>query len=154
MTRSFLFRAPAVLGASLMLLSAPAAWAGNAAKGQRPAGAGAAEEETAVDVAGATVAVDKDGKLRPPTREEAAALVAAMGRFLDQGSEGLQVRVLPDGSKTVDLQDRFQDVALAKVEGGRVVTACVGTAAEATAFLRGSQTPAPRAKKAAAKEVK
>lgn len=136
---------PPALVAGLILLAAPAALAHQTAKGERPSAAGD-KEEIAVDASGASVAVDKSGKLRQPTREEAAALLESMAKHLDQGTEGLQVRTLPDGSKTVDLQDRFQDVSLAKMEGGKVVTACVGTKAEAKAFLSGkaTATPAPK----------
>ena len=71
-----------------------------------------------------------------------------MSRHLDQSTDGLQVRTFPDGTKTVDLQDRIQDLSLAKGEGGKVVTVCVATRAEAKAFLQKSATEAPRPKPA------
>jgi hypothetical protein len=133
---------PLAIGAGLMLLLAPDALANQAAKGSRPAPGD--KEEIAVDVNGATVSVDKNGKLRAPTREEAAALLEAMSKHLDQSTDGLQVRTFPDGTRTVDLQDRFQDVSLAKVQGGKVVTTCVATKAEAKAFLQATGSEAPR----------
>jgi hypothetical protein len=142
---------PLALGAGLILTSA-AALANHAAQGNR-----GVDEEVAVDVNGARVAVDKNGKLRAPTPEEAAALLQAVSKYTNQSAEGLQVVTLPDGTKTVDLQDRFQSVSLARVQGGQVVTTCVGTQAEAKAFLE-SKAPKAKAKKAkkaaAAKEVK
>jgi len=139
--------APLAIGAGLILLVAPDALANQAAKGNRPAAAGD-KEEIAVDVNGATVSVDKHGKLRAPTREETAALLEAMSKHLDQSTDGLQIRTLPDGTRTVDLQDRFQDVSLAKVQGGKVVTACVGTKAEARTFLEKTGSEPSRTKPA------
>ncbi len=136
---------PFALGVAVALLAAPVALGAEVAKGNRPSLRGD-QEEVQVDASGATVAVEKGGKLRAPTREEAAVLLEAMGKYLDQSSAGLQVKTLSDGTKTVDLQDRFQDLSLAKIEGGKVVTTCVGTRDEAKVFLERKGTAAPVAK--------
>jgi len=94
---------------------------------------------------GAQAAIDSHGNLRAPTREESAALLQQMARYLDQSPAGLTVRVLPNGTRVVDLQDRFQDVAIAKFIDGRVDFACVESVSEAKAFLEGKASVKPPA---------
>jgi hypothetical protein len=91
--------------------------------------------------AAAQVAQDSDGALRAPTAEEARALVEAMGESLSQSDRGLAERQLADGAATLDLQGRFESLTLARTEGGRVVTRCTDTAAEADRFLGPARPP-------------
>jgi hypothetical protein len=119
----------AVLASALTLALAGYAHAGKVGKGSPNADDGTPGNS------GSTVAIDKDGKLRAPTREESEALLQQMGRYLDQRTDGLTPRVLPNGAIGLDLQDRFQDVAIAKIENGRVDFACVDSVSEAKAFL-------------------
>lgn len=94
-------------------------------------------EETKVNVEGVQVAVDpQTGKLREPTPEERQALIQAMQRLLSTSTDGLTVVQHPDGSETVDLEGRFQNLSVAKINAdGTVSKQCVTTVKEAAAFL-------------------
>lgn len=94
-------------------------------------------EETKVNVEGVQVAVDpQTGKLREPTPEERQALIQAMRRLLSTSTDGLTVVQHPDGSETVDLEGRFQNLSVAKINAdGTVSKQCVTTVKEAAAFL-------------------
>jgi hypothetical protein len=85
-------------------------------------------------------ALDRDGILRAPTSEETAALLQGMARFTDQSSVGLKVRVLANGTRIVNLEDRFQDVAIARMINGQPEFACIDTQADAKAFLERKPT--------------
>lgn len=92
---------------------------------------------------GLNAAVDKTtGKLRALNADEARTLIEAMGRFLDQSSEGLVSVYHPNGMVTMDLDDRFQSVSLARVRtDGAVDMRCVGSVAEARAYLGETAPP-------------
>jgi hypothetical protein len=104
---------------------------------------------------GQTAAVDATtGQLRPLTPEEARALVPTEAPGLARSDEGLVEVHHWNGAVSLDLQDRFQDVALAKVNpDGSVDSRCVESAEEARQFLaepasaKGKKKPA-RAKPA------
>jgi hypothetical protein len=98
-------------------------------------------EEVAA-VAGQQAANDPaTGRLRQPTREEAKALAEALKDMVNQSTEGLTVVQHADGTKSVDLQDRFQSVSVAKVSDGAVETRCVTSAEEAKEFLESAPQP-------------
>lgn len=84
---------------------------------------------------GVQVAIDRDGALRVPTADETAALLQDMARYTDQSTAGLKVRFLANGTRTVNLEGRFQDVAIARMVNGQVEFACVDSVADAKAFL-------------------
>jgi hypothetical protein len=96
------------------------------------------DSTTTVHVAGQTVAIDRQtGKLRPPTPEEAKALAAGLKNMLNRSTEGLTAVRHPNGAVTVDLQGRFQSVAVAtKNPDGTVAESCVTSKKEASAFLK------------------
>ncbi len=83
------------------------------------------------------VAVDPAaGTLGAPTAEQIQALERAVAAMLSQSSEGLEVVELPDGTLTVDLEGRFQEVAVAAVApDGTVRTGCVSRPGEVRAAL-------------------
>ena len=86
---------------------------------------------------GQQAAADSPGHLRQATREEQAEL-AALSKNLSQSTEGLQVVTRADGSKMVDLQDRFQEaVMVRKSADGKVKTACTNNIEDAKKFLNG-----------------
>jgi hypothetical protein len=98
--------------------------------------------------AGLHVAVDPStGRLTAPTPEQRAKLAAALAQMIDQRTEGLEVRRLPNGMRLVDLQGRFRNVEVA-VRGmdGEVRLQCIDAPEELDGLLdRGSQpSPAPR----------
>src|SRR3954462_11642005 len=78
-------------------------------------------------VAGQTVAIDKaTGKLRQPTPEEAKILSAGIAKMTNRSTDGLVVKHHANGSKSIDLQGRFQSVSVAKMNpNGTVDETCV-----------------------------
>ncbi len=90
-------------------------------------------------VNGQQVAVDKQtGKLRQPTAEEAKQLLDGLTALVNTSTEGLTVVHHQNGAVSVDLQDRFMSVAVAKVGAdGKIQEECVTSAAEAKQFLSG-----------------
>jgi hypothetical protein len=90
----------------------------------------------AVKVAGQDVPVDSKGQIRPLTQEEAKKLADSLKGMLNKSSEGLVQEHNADGSVSVDLQDRFQNVTVARENAdGTVTTACVDNPRAAGAFL-------------------
>ena len=83
------------------------------------------------------VTVDQTtGQRRKPTDEEIEALVAQVSALTNRSTEGLTVTQRPDGSQMVDLQDRFNSVALARAnEDGTTSVRCVTSMEEAAEFL-------------------
>ncbi len=81
-----------------------------------------------VGVAGMVVGIDPEtGKLGMPSREFRDAMRDnPRGPALSRSMEGLQVIHRPDGSKMVDLRDRFQDYAIVRIApDGRKEQTCV-----------------------------
>ena len=83
------------------------------------------------------VTVDQTtGQRRKPTDEEIEALVAQVSALTNRSSEGLTVNKRPDGTQMVDLQDRFNNLALARAnEDGTTSVRCVTSMEEAAEFL-------------------
>ena len=76
------------------------------------------------------------GQRRKPTEEEIEALVAQVSALTNRSSDGLTVTKRPDGSQMMDLQDRFNNVALARAnEDGTTSVRCVTSMEEAAEFL-------------------
>ena len=99
-------------------------------------------------IAAVQVAVDPStGRLTAPTPEQRAKLAAALAQMVDQRTEGLEVRRLPNGMHLVDLQGRFQNVEVA-VRGtdGEVRLQCIDAPDELDWLLdrRSKPSPAPR----------
>ncbi len=85
------------------------------------------------------------GTLRPATAEESARFFRevreAMAR--NRSTEGLRVVTLKDGSKMVDLEDRFMSFTVAKkAADGTVTQGCIEDAADAAAFVKPEERPA------------
>ena len=122
------------IGAALFALSigTASAFAQHAAKGNTP-------DDATVNAAGQTVAVDKNGKLRKPTQEEINVLV--QGMHLNDSPEGLTTKTVGNGSVVMDLQGRFENATVAKINpDGTLSTACVTNAKQAKAFLTADTT--------------
>jgi hypothetical protein len=83
------------------------------------------------------VVVDQTtGQRRKPTDEEIEALVAQVSALTNRSSDGLTATHRPDGSQMVDLEDRFNNVALARAnEDGSTSVRCVTSMEEAAEFL-------------------
>ena len=123
----------------LFVLSA-AAFAQHAAKGNPP-------DDAAVGSSGQTVAVDANtGKLREPTPEEIQQLISGM-KYNDS-TEGLTAKRVGNGSLVMDLEGRFENVMLVKINpDGSFSKACVTSPKQAEDFFK-SDTPKtqPKAK--------
>jgi hypothetical protein len=132
--------------ASVVLALTAGAFAQSAAKGRGDTGVAV--------VAGQKVAIDaKTGKLRQPTKEESRRLGQAMKTMINRSTDGLTVKEHANGMKSVDLQGRFQSVAVAKKNAdGTVSERCVTNKSEADAFTK--STAKKTSKRSAQSEVK
>jgi len=132
-------------GLAVLLFAASPALAQHAAAKQDEMSKAQERHQSVPDLAGSqTVAADPaTGKLRPITPQEARELIAAMAKMVDQSSQGLTAVYHLDGMVSVDLEDRFQSVSMARVgSGGSVATRCVTSVQEAGEFL-GVAAPTP-----------
>jgi hypothetical protein len=88
-------------------------------------------------VATKEIIFDKATKqLRKPTDAETQALVDQVSTLTNRSTEGLTVKQLPNGTKQVNLQGRFNEVVLGRANAdGTVETRCVSSLEEAIAFL-------------------
>jgi len=131
-----------VLAGSLSMLSAYGQHSGKGSSKDKDGN----NEETTVNSSGQQVAVDANsGKLRQPTPEEVQKLTESM--TMNDSIEGLTPRTIANGGTAVDLQGRFQSVAMAKRNpDGSISQACVESKKEAEDFLNSK----PAAKKDAA----
>jgi hypothetical protein len=116
--------------ATLVIAFTAGAFAQNAAKGSGDTGVAV--------VAGQKVAIDpQTGRLRQPTPEESRRLAAAMKGMINRSTEGLAVKQHANGMQSVDLQGRFQSLAVAKkTADGTVTERCVTNKAEADTFMK------------------
>jgi len=79
---------------------------------------------------------NKKDTFRNMSADELNELEAAIAPSLSQSAEGLTMKDGPEGSKYINLQGRFQSVAIAKVgSDGKVQTQCVTNMDEAKDFL-------------------
>jgi hypothetical protein len=91
---------------------------------------------------------NKKDTFRSPSPDELNELQAAIAPALSQSTEGLVVKDGPAGSKSMNLQGRFQSVVIAKVgSDGKVQSECVTNMDEAKQFLENAK-PATNAKSA------
>lgn len=75
-------------------------------------------------------------QIRPLTQEEAQHMAEGLKELVNQSSEGLKEVQHADGSVSIDLENRFQSVALAKrTADGGVTQSCVDNPEAAAAFL-------------------
>lgn len=89
------------------------------------------------NIGGQTVQIDpQTGQVRPLTPEEARKLAEGLKELANQSTEGLQQVQHPDGSVSMDLQGRFQNVAIAKRnEDGSMSQSCVDNPESGAAFF-------------------
>ena len=89
-----------------------------------------------VKVAGQDVQVDQSGQIKPLTPEEAKKLADSLKGMLNKSTEGLVEEHHEDGSKSLDLQGRFQHVAVARMnQDGTVTQSCVDNPKAAANFF-------------------
>ncbi|HEV7699943.1 MAG TPA: hypothetical protein VGO43_06920 [Pyrinomonadaceae bacterium] len=76
------------------------------------------------------------GSFRPLTQDEAAKLAAGLKQLINNSDEGLVQVKREDGSVSINLQGRFQDVMLARKESdGSVTQSCVDNLDTAANFF-------------------
>lgn len=87
--------------------------------------------------AGQDIHVDgPTGEIQELTPEEAQKLAAGLKPMLNKSSDGLVEQHNPDGSVSLDLQGRFQNVTVARVnKDGTVTQSCVDNASAAGKFF-------------------
>jgi NAD(P)H-flavin reductase len=90
-----------------------------------------------VKVAGQDVEVDSQtGQMKELTPEEKQRLVAGLKQMVNQSTEGLVQVQHADGSVSMDLEGRFQNVAVARVnKDGSVTQSCVDNPQAGGAFF-------------------
>jgi hypothetical protein len=95
------------------------------------------QQQVKVKVAGQDVQVDpQTGQVRSLTPEQARRLAEGLKRMLNKSSEGLVQEQHADGSVSMDLQGRFQNVAVARVESdGTVTQSCIDKPDQAASFF-------------------
>jgi cytoskeletal protein RodZ len=98
--------------------------------GKAPATASANRNYVTVRVAGQDVQVDgQTGQIKSLSPEEAQKVAEGLKQVINRSTEGLVETREADGSVSVDLQDRFQNVAVArKNDDGSVEQGCVDNA--------------------------
>ena len=75
-------------------------------------------------------------QIRPLTQEEAQKLAEGIKELVNQSTDGLKSVRHDDGSVSIDLEGRFQSVAVAKRdENGNVVQSCVDNREAAADFF-------------------
>ncbi|MDX6384554.1 MAG: hypothetical protein QOK48_2127 [Blastocatellia bacterium] len=93
-----------------------------------------------VNVGGKKLQVNAQTMQQGPLSQDQAQQIAAALQD-NQSADGLVQEQNPDGSVSVDLQGRFQNVILAKQNAdGSLDQTCVDNAAAASAFLRTKET--------------
>jgi len=76
------------------------------------------------------------GQVRPLTQEEAQRLAAGLKQLANQSTDGLQSVRHADGSVSMDLQGRFQNVAVAKLdEDGKLTQSCIDNPESGAVFF-------------------
>jgi len=90
------------------------------------------------NVGGQTVQIDpQTGQVRPLTPDEARKLADGLKELANQSTEGLQQVQHPDGSVSIDLQGRFQNVTVARKDAdGTLVQSCIDNPQAGAAFFR------------------
>lgn len=134
-------RSLAVAFATAIGLAVPGfAGAQHAAKSKAP------QHADEAPAAGAGAAIDRDsGELRAPTREELQELAAAARAYVSQSTEGLARRVRSDGAVGVDLEGRFQSIAIARrAPDGSAEVECATSPADLERILAAPAAPETR----------
>ena len=90
-----------------------------------------------VKVAGQNVQVDpQTGRISPMSPEDARRMAEGLRSMLNKSTDGLVQEQHADGSVSMDLQGRFQNVAVARVEAdGTVTQSCIDQPQQAAAFF-------------------
>jgi hypothetical protein len=123
--------------AAVTVVSSQRARTSKASEAERSAQVAKKANFVTVKVAGQDVQVDgQTGQIKPLTQEEAQKLAAGLGQLVNQSTEGLEQVQHEDGSVSMDLKGRFQNVTVARInQDGTVSEACVDNPQAAGAFF-------------------
>lgn len=90
-----------------------------------------------VKVAGRDIQVDpQTGQVKALTQDEAKQLAEGLKTMLNKSTDGLVQEQHPDGTVSMDLQGRFQNVAVAKINSdGSLSQSCVDNPEAAASFF-------------------
>jgi len=100
-------------------------------------GTAKAPEYVNARVAAQDLQVPQNGRIRPLTQEEAAQLAQKLKGLLNKSTDGLEQVHHQDGSISMDLQGRFQNVTVARVnEDGTTEQSCVDNPKAAASFFK------------------
>lgn len=106
---------------------------------REPAKAAAAPARTFITrrVGNQDIQIDtQSGKIKPLTPEEAQKLANGLAPMLDNSADGLEQVHHSDGSVSVDLQGRFQNVVVARINtDGTLEQSCIDNPAAAAKFF-------------------
>ena len=91
-----------------------------------------------IRVAGQDVQVDaQTGQIKPLSPQEAQRLAEGLKQMLNRSTDGLVEVQHADGSVSMDLDGRFQTVAVARVnEDGTLTESCIDSPEAAASFFR------------------
>ncbi|MEO5937029.1 MAG: hypothetical protein ABIP81_07430 [Terriglobales bacterium] len=89
----------------------------------------------------------KTPQFREPARDEIEILLEGMAPYLSTSTEGLQLVRHDNGAISLDLQGRFQNITIARIEAdGSIRQRCVTSKEEARQFLtQSTKKPATKA---------
>jgi len=89
-------------------------------------------------VAGQDIQVDaQTGQIKPLSPQEAQRLAEGLKQMLNRSTDGLVEVQHADGSVSMDLEGRFQTVAVARVnEDGTLTESCIDSPEAAASFFR------------------
>src|SRR5215216_2682053 len=123
--------------AAITVVSRQSANGGETTGSQTATANTANKKYTTMKVAGQDVQVDSQtGEMKPLTPEEAKKLAEGLKGMLNKSAEGLVEEHNADGSVSVDLQGRFQNVTVARAnKDGTVTQSCVDNPRAAAAFF-------------------
>jgi hypothetical protein len=123
--------------AAVTVVSRQRASANVAAATERNLQVGKESKFMTVKVAGQDVQVDSQtGQIKPLTPEEAQKLAAGLADMVNQSTEGLEQVQHADGSVSMDLKGRFQNVTVARInQDGSLTQSCVDNPQSAGAFF-------------------
>jgi hypothetical protein len=146
MRKNFLAAGSGITLAAMLVLHTSLVRAEEGAETMVSAGMPASSQESAVQapIAAQGMRVYRDpetGQLGPPPPGvQPPGLSVAEQRMLNRSDGGLQARTLPRGGVAVDLQGRYQNMAVANVGAdGQAEVSCELTPAQAEAALRSDQ---------------
>ena len=146
LTKNFLMYGAGMTLVAVLAVHAGAGMAGESGEETRidgvPAGPQATTVQSQTAAPGLRVYRDpQTGQLGPPPPGiQPPDLTAAEKHMLNRSDRGLQARTLPGGGVAVDLQGRYQSMAVATVGAdGKAAVNCAVTPVQAEAALQGEQ---------------